>query len=197
MEATIVFPVCLIIIMMLLYLGNVYYQKSRIESIVVEAVLDGAAYSADPLLKAVEESGKIPDFGSVDYKPYRYIAGFFGGMGDIESSVRNLISSRIGSLNTGLYTGMKPTGYNSNLSVKYNGGFIASSVSVDLQYRIELPIRLLGEGETFHEIQNPHGSAGERFSGIYPECEHDRGYTGSDRNKSENYRQGQGNERIF
>ena len=53
MEATIVFPVCLIIIMMLLYLGNVYYQKSRIESIVVEAVLDGAAYSADPLLKAV------------------------------------------------------------------------------------------------------------------------------------------------
>ena len=146
-EATIVFPVCLIIIMMLLYLGNVYYQKSRIESIVEEAVLDGAAYSADPLLKAVEESGKIPDFGSVDYKPYRYIAGFFGGMGDIESSVRNLISSRIGSLNTGLYTGMKPTGYNSNLSVKYNGGFIASSVSVDLQYRIELPIRLLGERE--------------------------------------------------
>ena len=29
-EATIVFPVCLLIIMLLLYLGNVYYQKARI-----------------------------------------------------------------------------------------------------------------------------------------------------------------------
>ena len=40
-EATIVFPICLLIIILLLYLGNVYYQKSRIEAIVVEAVLDG------------------------------------------------------------------------------------------------------------------------------------------------------------
>lgn len=56
-EATIVFPVCLIVILMLLYLGNVYYQKSRIEAIVVEAALDGAAYCADPLLRAIETNG--------------------------------------------------------------------------------------------------------------------------------------------
>lgn len=147
MEASIVFPVCLVIIILLLYLGNVYYQKARIEAIVVEAVLDGAAYSADPLLKVVEETHSVPELGTTDYKPYRYVFGAFGGMGDIEQGVRNLISERIGNLNSGLYKGMKPTGYNSNLNVKYNASFIASSLSVDLEYKIELPMRLLGDTE--------------------------------------------------
>lgn len=147
-EATIVFPVCFIIILMLLYLGNVYYQKSRIEAIVVEATLDGAAYCADPLLRAIEnsEDHKVPSLGSVDYEPYRYVTGLFGGMDDIESSVSSLISSRIGGLSTGLFSGMKPTGYNTGgLEVKYKSWFIASSLSVNLEYQIELPIRLLGD----------------------------------------------------
>lgn len=151
MEATIVFPVCLIIILLLLYLGNVYYQKARIEAIVVQAVLDGAAYSADPLLKAIE-TGKdqaIPSVDSVDYRPYRYIGGLFGGMKETEDLVKSLIVDRISRLDTGLFTGMKPDGYNGggNLKVRYNSSFIASSVSVDLTYKIELPIRLLGQRE--------------------------------------------------
>jgi len=150
-EATIVFPVCLIIILVLLYLGNVYYQKSRIESIVVQAVLDGAAYSADPMLKKIEDSENhaVPAIGEVDFQPYRYIGGMFGGMEEIENSVRALIINRISGLNTGLFTGMKPSGYQTgnSLVVRYNGSFIASSVSVDLEYKIDLPIRLLGDSE--------------------------------------------------
>lgn len=148
-EATIVFPVCLIVILMLLYLGNVYYQKSRIEAIVVEAALDGAAYCADPLLRAIEssEGHKVPSLGAVDYEPYRYLGGLFGGMNPIEESVSSLIKSRIGSMNTGLFSSMKPTGYSNNLQVKYKSSFIASSISVDLEYKIELPIRLLGDRE--------------------------------------------------
>lgn len=152
-EATIVFPVCLLIIMLLLYLGNVYYQKARIEAIVVEAALDGAAYSADPLLKAIESGqGKaIPAIGGTDYRPYRYIGGMFGGMSDIEAAVRSLIISRIKALDSGLFADMKPTGYHTGngLKVKYNSVFVASSLSVDLEYKIELPLRLLGERERF------------------------------------------------
>ncbi len=161
-EATIVFPVCIIVILMLLYLGNVYYQKSRIEAIVVEAALDGAAYCADPLLRdiesskngmaamgiAVQEEYYIPPIRTVNYEPYRYLGGMFGGMGGMENSVSELIRSRIRSLNTGLFAGMKPTGYDTGgLQVKYKSSFIASSVSVDLEYKIELPIRLLGDRE--------------------------------------------------
>lgn len=161
-EATIVFPVCFIVILMLLYLGNVYYQKSRIEAIVVEAALDGAAYCADPLLREIEK-GKtawdefgvdvlkpqyVPAIGKVSYEPYRYLAGMAGGMKGMEDSVSKLIRSRIGSLNTGLFSGMKPTGYDTGgLQVKYKSSFIASSICVDLEYKIELPIRLLGDRE--------------------------------------------------
>ncbi len=146
-EAAIVFPVCLIVILMLLYLGNVYYQKSRIEAIVVEAALDGAAYCADPLLWAIQNSdvGQVPGLGTVDYEPYRYLGGLFGGMHPIEESVSSLITSRIGGMNTGLFSDMKPTGYGNNLQVEYKSSFIASSISVDLEYKIELPIRLLGD----------------------------------------------------
>jgi len=149
-EATIVFPVCVIVILVLLYLGNVYYQRSRIEAIVVEAALDGAAYCADPLLRAIEkgEGHKVPALGTVDYEPYRYLGGMFGGMSPIEDSVAALITDRIRSLDTGLFSGMKPTGYDrGGLRVRYNTCFIASSISVDLEYKIELPIRLLGEQE--------------------------------------------------
>lgn len=148
-EATIVFPVCLIVILMLLYLGNVYYQKSRIEAIVVEAALDGAAYCADPLLRAIEssEGHQVPALGTVDYEPYRYLGGLLGGMNPIAESVSTLITSRIGGMNTGLFSGMKPTGYQNNLQVEYKSSFIASSISVDLEYKIELPIRLLGDRE--------------------------------------------------
>lgn len=148
-EASIVFPVCLIVILMLLYLGNVYYQKSRIEAIVVEAALDGAAYCADPLLRAIESGGgRVPALGSADYEPYRYLGGLFGGMDSIEESVSSLITDRVRGLNTGLFSGMKPTGYDTGgLQVEYRSSFIVSSISVDMEYRIELPIRLLGDRE--------------------------------------------------
>lgn len=147
-EAAIVFPVCLIVILTLLYLGNVYYQKSRIEAIVVEAALDGAAYCADPLLRAIENNGgQVPGLGTADYEPYRYLGGLFGGMGSMEESVAALITDRIGRMDTGLFSGMKPTGYGNSLRVKYKSSFIASSISVDLEYRIELPVRLLGDRE--------------------------------------------------
>lgn len=152
-EATIVFPVCLVIIIMLLYLGNVYYQKSRIEAIVVQAVLDGAAYCADPLLGEIETTHTVPAVDSVDYNPYRYIGGTFkgfisellGGMTEIEDSVERLIKSRISGLDTGLYTGMKPGDY--DVLVEYRSCFVASSICADVEYKIELPMRLLGERE--------------------------------------------------
>lgn len=69
-------------------------------------------------------------------------------MDSIEASVTSLIKDRIRGLNTGLFSGMKPTGYDTGgLQVEYKSSFVASSVSVDLEYKIELPIRLLGDRE--------------------------------------------------
>ena len=65
--------------------------------------------------------------------------------------MRAQIISKIRALDTGLFTNMRPTDYQrgNSLKVKYNSVFVASSLSVDLEYKIELPVRLLGERERF------------------------------------------------
>ena len=54
MEASFVFPIMLLIILLMMVLGNAYYQKCRMDQIFNEAAIDGAAYCADPQLVKVE-----------------------------------------------------------------------------------------------------------------------------------------------
>lgn len=149
-EATIVFPVMFLVIFLMIFLGNAYFQKARVESIVNELALDGAAYCADPMLKTIEETKTIPALDTVDIAPYRY---FIGGMDTVETDIKNEIVRRISSLSTGLFSGMKPEGYNTGgLKVQFKNRFISSSFSIDLQYKIVMPIRLLGEND-YLELQ--------------------------------------------
>lgn len=84
-EASIVFPTMFLAIFFMLFVGNAYTQKCKVEDIVVSAVLEGAAKCADPMLDDIE-SGSIPDFNSVSLKPYRYLTGSLRDTeGDIES----------------------------------------------------------------------------------------------------------------
>lgn len=146
-EATIVFPVMFLVIFLMIFLGNAYFQKARIESIVYKLALDGAAYCADPMLKTIEESGAVPALDSVDIAPYRY---FIGGMDSVETDIENKVIRCLDKMSTGLFSGMKPTGYRTGgLDVNFNNRFFSSSFSIDLQYKIELPIRLLGQEDNF------------------------------------------------
>ena len=58
-EASVVFPVMFLVIFLMIYAGNAYLQKARVEAIVTEIAIDGAAYCADPMSRDVE-AGKIP-----------------------------------------------------------------------------------------------------------------------------------------
>lgn len=142
-EATIVFPVMFLVIFLMIFLGNAYYQKARVESIVNDLALRGAAYCADPLLKTIEETKAVPALDTVDISPYRYL---IGGMDTVESDIEQEAVRRISGLSTGLFSGMKPEGYNTgSLKTQFHNKFISSSFSIDLQYKIVMPIRLLGE----------------------------------------------------
>lgn len=144
-EATIVFPVMFLVIFLMIFLGNAYFQKARVESIVNELALDGAAYCADSMLKTIEETKAVPALDAVDVKPYRY---FIGGMDTVETDIKNEAVRRISGLSTGLFSGMKPEGYNTgDLKVQFHNKFISSSFSIDLQYKIVMPIRLLWESD--------------------------------------------------
>ena len=142
-EASIIFPIVFIVIFLMIYAGNAYYQKCRIEAIVNEVAIEAAAYSADPLLQSVSNNGTIPNVNSSNVYPYRYFDP--NGVNSIQSSMGSLVRSRINQLDSGLFMGMKPK--NIQVSPEYKNGFIYSTYSVYVKYDIVLPIRMLWSDE--------------------------------------------------
>jgi len=140
-EATIVFPVMFLVIFLMLFTGNAYLQKCRVDSYVNQLAIEGASYCADPMLDEVE-GGSIPSYDNVDIRPYRYL---IGGMDDIESEIDADVERKIRNMSSGLFSGMKPSSVIVN--TKYNNGFIYSTFSVDVEYKIQIPVRLLGASD--------------------------------------------------
>lgn len=141
-EASIVFPVMFLVIFLMIFAGNAYLQKCRVEAIVNNLAIDGAAYCADPMLDDIE-SGSIPSLSEHDVYPYRYL--LTGEMGNIEDDIYTELETKISGMSSGLFSGMKPKNY--IIDVKYHNGFIYSTFSVDVEYKIQMPVRLLGESE--------------------------------------------------
>lgn len=144
-EATIIFPIMFLVVFLMLYAGNAYFQKSRIEAVVTEMAYYGSAQCADPLLKQVQENKKVPGFNAnYDIQPYRYIVG---NMGKIEQDVEKQIQNKISKMGTGLFNHMKPN--TSYLDAKFNNAYIYSTFSVEVHYKIPFPIRLMGMKDNF------------------------------------------------
>ncbi len=140
-EATIVFPVMFFVLFFLIYFGNVFYEKSQIDSFVTEYAILGSQYCSDPLLSQIKaNNGVVPD--EIDVQPYRYL---FGGMSDIEKSIADGLTNSING-ESSFFKNMQPV-------IKTTGGKIASfnnyvlysTFSVDVKYQITFPIRFLGE----------------------------------------------------
>lgn len=151
-EATIVFPIMFLIIFLMIFMGNAYFQRSRVESVATEMAYYGAAQCADPLLKVVQTTGGIPDYGEANYEiqPYRYILGEVGssaGMSKIETDVKNQVKNKINNLGTGLFSLMKPTA--SKIESEFHNVYVYSSFEVQIDYKIPLPIRLIGMNNNF------------------------------------------------
>jgi hypothetical protein len=141
-EATVVFPVMFLVIFVLLFTGNAYMQKCRVESVIQDMAVKGASYCADPLLSTVE-AGSVPTSSKdVEVEPYRYL---IGGMDSKEEQIKTTLQSRLSNISTGLFDNMKPSVQIN--SVKYSGSILYSSFEVEVVYKIKIPIRLLGESE--------------------------------------------------
>ena len=150
-EATIVFPVMFFVIFLLIFMGNAYFQKCRVEAIVTKLTLDGAAWCADPMLEYLDtHGGEIPELETAPSEPYRY----FTGMSDIESKVKEQCKTQLGQLSAGGFVGMKP--YACKISPEFKSYFLYSTFQIDLEYKITAPVKLLGQSETFTIKLNSH-----------------------------------------
>ncbi|MDR1064995.1 MAG: pilus assembly protein [Oscillospiraceae bacterium] len=158
-EATIVFPVTFLVIFLLIFVGNAYFEKCKVEAIVTEVTLNGAAYCADPMLGYVDETGALPEFEdtlkhSPDYiAPYRY----FSGMAGVKSKIEEDLKARLGNVSTGLFSGMKPEP--SETVITFDNNVVYSTFSVDLEYRVPVPVKLLGAKDIFILKVTTHAEA--------------------------------------
>jgi hypothetical protein len=142
-EATIVFPIMFLVIFFIIFMGNAYFEKCRVQAVVTEMTLDGAAYCATPMLRSVDKNGIVPGFGT-NPEPYRY----FTDMGTVKTQITSDLNTKLGNISTGLFSGMQPT--NRKAKANFNNSFIYSTFSIDLEYKITLPIKLLGASDYLH-----------------------------------------------
>ena len=95
-EATIVFPVTFLVVIFLLFVGNLYYQRSKAQAVFTESVIEYAAKESNPMLAKYIDDGAVVSLSSGnDFKPYRYL-NFWGDTGtakvegEIKKGLKNM-----------------------------------------------------------------------------------------------------------
>ena len=141
-EAAFVFPIMFIILFFLIYMGNAFYVKAQVESVVEKYAVQGANYCADPILATIKETGKAPSLSSLKTEPYRYI---FGGMSGIETKISNDIQNEISGKSSSFFKNMKPqlVGSPSDIA-QFNNYVVYSTFSVEVKYKVCFPIKFFG-----------------------------------------------------
>ena len=138
-EASIVFPIILIVIFILVFAGNAYLQKAQIESVVNSYTLDGAARISNPYIKNVRENGGKDKLSEGGLQPYRFVLNINGQ--NIATEVQDAIDTKLNN-NLGLFGNMKPT---VTTTVKFERNFISSYLVTESKMEVKNPIRLFGE----------------------------------------------------
>lgn len=152
-EASIIFPIMFLVLFLLIYAGNAYYQVAHIEAIVEKKAVEGANYCVDPILESIKEGNGVPSQNELKLDPYRYI---FGGMKEVEKKIGKEVKNEIAADTSKFFSGMKPVIKTSVGNIaSYNSYIVYSTFSVEVEYAIELPVRIWGQNQPYII----HGSA--------------------------------------
>lgn len=144
-EAAYVFPIMFFVIFFMIYFGDMYYVRSSVDMIVGSAAIKGAEYYSNPWVKTVNEDlqGESVPTSNKDVKPYRQLLSDR----DIESTIKAEVEKKIKEKSNGVFAGMMPKDI--SCSTKYKNYVIYSNFSVDVDYKIILPIRFIGSEDSF------------------------------------------------
>lgn len=149
-EAALVFPIVIFVVILLIFLGNLLYQQAKMDAIAVR----GAEYLAAIYTNPILAEGEIPtDSTSVNTKPYRYL------LGDSEAEIqaKEFMTQLMNKTGTGLFSGMEMSG--TIKKCKINNYVVYQTASVEIEYSIKLlPIKLF-DGPTLFKCSNATVSA--------------------------------------
>lgn len=143
-EATFVFPIMFFVIFFMLYYGNACYVKATVDSAVSRCAVEAAARIADSNLAFLEETGSLEtsaENNSQNY-PYRYVLG-----GYVNNTVKNATEKKLEEeiQKTGLFFGLKPAV--TDCDIKYKNYFVYQTISIDLDYQVKFPIKMIFSNE--------------------------------------------------
>lgn len=136
-EASFVFPIMFFVLFFLIYMGNMFYLRSNVDAIVTEYTIKAASCCVDPFLLEIGEGGVPTKIDNI--QPYHSLIGG-------ETQIRCVYDDMMNQLNqigTGYFWGMNIRDIVVN-QFKYNKGLVTSTFTTDVSYRIQFPIRFMG-----------------------------------------------------
>lgn len=143
-EATFVFPIMFFIIFFLILMGNMYYLKAKIDSVVSQEAIRYASYYADPMQKGiVDEDFAIPeDVSGTDNETsylYRYLLGE-----TVEEADEDALTEKIED--TGFFSDMTPVDIDIE-EHKFRNWIIYQTYVVEISYKLQFPIKFIFQDE--------------------------------------------------
>lgn len=142
-ESAFVYPIMFFVLMFLLYMGNMYYLKAKINSVVSQEAITYAARFADPNQEQFDKTIPTSNQGDtqVTKELYRYLDVFnlsdYGTASDVQ---KNELAKEIED--TGFYAGMTPA----NITVethKVHNYVVYQTYEVTVNYQLKFPIRFI------------------------------------------------------
>ena len=139
-EATIVFPIMFFIIFFLLYMGNFFFLKAKIDSVVSQEAIRYASYFADPNLEEIMKTGKVATSASEKTTEglYRYINPF--GKEEADDTEKAKLRKEIED--TGFFTDMTPAAVTIDAH-KVHNYIIYQTYEVAVTYQLKFPIKFI------------------------------------------------------
>ena len=136
-EAAFVFPIVIFVVILLIYLGNLFYQQAKVDAIATRGAELLVAYYTNPMLTKDSIPKKSTE---INVKPYRYLLGD----ADAEGKVKKYIQDQLKKTGDGLIAGMKLDAKVNTCEVK--NYVLYQTAAVEIQYSIQLaPMQFFGD----------------------------------------------------
>ncbi len=151
-ESAIVFPVMFFVLFFIIFIGNMYYEQAKVDTIVLTYANKGAMYVADPFLYDMDHGASVPtEVNGMDIEPYRYILGSIhngGTIGAIERKLSEEVKRQINENSSLVFFNSSKANVistdNSNVAT-FKSYIVYSTFVVQVNYEVKFPIRFLGD----------------------------------------------------
>ena len=148
-EATIVFPVMFIVLFLIMFIGNSYYERAKVDAIVAEYAIKGAQSIVNPIQYQMVMHNTVPtDIKNTDFDPYRYLVGEVDKrsfMQNVEKEIAQRIKDDIEN-NSLIFSGAmvpKVTSKEEDMA-EFNNYVLYATFETQVEYEIHFPIKMMG-----------------------------------------------------